>query len=238
MKATPSLKYIPFTRASEIVADMPRKPGSRFADTETLILASDVLQGIFELGNRAGAGEQESVEWLWNLAHNAAVELRAAIDENPKLFRDLISSAPQFPMLVALHPENEKANRDFLKRIRLGERAQVNAHSGSRWSRENAATVWANDVIETLRANQRRYKFITGKRPHWVRKCGKLPALSKDTAAHWWKVGKVALLERFPDPHEITDLAKLVKSEGIGRKRSRVLYLIGRALHSIAAKEI
>lgn len=231
------LQYTSFTRSADIKADAPRKPGSSFEKTSTEQLASQILLAIFELSNRAAANEINAARLLCGMARHSTIELRALVDEHPSLLADMMQKSPQWPMLVSLHPENEQANKAFLKKHRIGESADVNAHSGARWNRDNPATRWAMDVIETIRSNQQKFPLLAKPYPNWVKKCAALPALSKDSAAEWWAVGKLALLEQYPEPQKLSELAKLAKAETCeSRKKHRILEQIGRALHSIAAK--
>lgn len=231
------MKHLPFTRSSEIIAELPRKPGSQFETVDTIMLSSNVLMGLFELSNRAAAGESDAAELLLGITQHGTTELRALLSERPDILKDVVLKCPQFPLMTSLHPENERANREFLKKIKLGEKSEINAHSGSRWDRNNPATTWANDVLETLRANQRRFKVLMEEPPTWVAECSQLPPLSKETAGAWWKVGKQALLERFPEPHKIPELATLAENESDdSRKKHRVLGAIGNAIRALASK--
>ena len=66
-----------------------------------------------------------------------------------------------------------------------------------------------------------------------------LPALTKDTAKCWWRVGKQALLDVLPHPEKISVLRKLAHTkESESQKRALILDLVGRAIHSLAPKAV
>jgi hypothetical protein len=216
------------------------------------------------LKDRALAGDANAAEGLAFIASITAKQLEDLANTRPALFENFVSGCSAWPVLFSLHPGRASQCRDLLRRLGVGTRSEIEASSRAGWHPKVEANRYALALRDTLTANailvtqletalralrgnaeaKAKVKAILRNFPSWARECPKLPPLSKATASDWWKLGKQALQETFPDPQKVEPLRRLVVTKlreqrvewKAGDWRSKIFDRIRKALITIVAK--
>ena len=204
--------------------------------------AVKIDQGVRELQAIAAAGNEDALGALVARLHDAISWLYGFPYRQPELVRKIARQKFDWPVLLANHSQVAKDNQEYIARIQLGEDCPYYSKS-QRWGigkwegKWSTATIWAMKIQETIEANKGCMVFATpfvsrpeykqwwDAIPQWAKDCATLPPLTNDTAAKWFKVGWVAILEYSNGkPEDVPELAALgahraKKSERSGQQK-------------------
>jgi hypothetical protein len=227
--------YYPFTLNEEIPPGLPEPPGEPFNRIETKVLAEQIQKAIDELAARAAAGEADAVEPLYELAVSATTQLGNLARRAPELVRPIAVGWPVFPVVSSPKDERTRSAKKLLASLGVANGLGREYSPKSRWSLENTPTQYAVAMQFTIHFNRRLFQLQRSELsadereqldretarfpgvyrraivfPAWVERAARLPEFNRDSAAEWFEVGWLALMEKTDNhPENVKELRLL-----------------------------
>lgn len=152
---------------------------------------------------------------LYRIAFDLVSRMNRQAQEQPEQWRRISEGEVLWPVIASLHPHYVKgmkqgaAIRDFLKlTLHLGENHCVSFKTNAKSDLHSPITRTAIELIQQV-AQAR--GLVDSQHEHrlsgWRRKANALPPPVKSNAEQWADVAMEALLESYPHPEQIRELA-------------------------------
>ena len=159
----------------------------------------------------ARAGNKEAREQFVGIVHKATEGLSEMTRLRPKDMIPLASYVARWPLMKSTRTRSSDPDH-LLRAIKLGSALPLNLTKKSGWKDDYASFVAGQlqEYLHEMREGEAK-RGIFGDGKTYVMK-EVIPPLRKDTAPRLWYFAKQILLQSYPKPSRVTELAKICTS--------------------------
>jgi len=159
-------------------------------------------------------------------ANNAVYFLNEVARQRPELFRPLARRWTHWPLLIGPNHRHNPDVPGMLKTLEVALGLSTGEDPTSKAGVDDTASVVARrllDYLIDLRTRRRRYPPVVCDR--MIKEARALPPFGKQTFLRWWYVAEAAMLESYPEPVDVPELAGIApQSRGPkSRRRSHIM---------------
>ncbi|MHC1765921.1 MAG: hypothetical protein AB9869_16755 [Verrucomicrobiia bacterium] len=191
------------------------------AKNEVQLLACVAERALAALASKSRNGDGDA---LWHFASSAimaAEGLSQITRANPKALVPVAQGHVRWPLMTSTHPfVSDK--QSLLREIKLGSSYPwLQLDKYSKWKKDTASAI-AFELVKYLdeaRQDNLEIVFACGSVGR-MRKV--LPAFSKETAEKWWLFAKDALLQSYPEPQNVPELASICTTPSRRKSKGRI----------------
>lgn len=155
-----------------------------------------------------------------SMVHTAAEGLSEMTRLRPKDLIPMANQAARWPLMKSFRAESSDSDI-LLRAIKLGSALPVSFAKKARW-KDDFASLVAGELQKYLH-NMRESEFkrgVFGDGKSYMMK-EVIPPLRKDTASRLWHFAEQILLQSYPKPDEVAELAEICKSPSWQKPPSR-----------------
>jgi len=157
----------------------------------------------------ASMGEiRDAAGLLQYLVSFGCVRLMKIAEKNPEILRSIARQKISWPMMMSRHPGYKVNHLAFLESLEQGDAAIFDVNQSSRNGTQKAPIEKGTREIA-----QNLYRCLLSE---WTQTRGRLDGKTvrqfcddDQISSIWWEVARARLLEAYPKPHEIPELARI-----------------------------
>jgi hypothetical protein len=196
--------------------------------------AAIMLNRVFKLAEQ---GNIRAADRLAQIVCRWCDKMNNLARSKPELFRPRARQCWKWPVMKSLHPGLSDDDELILKNLELGKETHLELDKSARWKLDEAAEHASSLLFYIFQV--RKIHFYQDKYTAWLTKAARaLPEFNDDSAPHWWELAREILLAIYPEPHKVSELAKLVTAKSHrksgGRMKARILEILEKRFKAFA----
>lgn len=168
----------------------------------------------------ARAGNKEARQQFVGIVHTATEGLSEMTRARPKDLIPLACGVARWPLMKSTRAES--SDPDYLLRaIKLGSALPVNFTKKAKWKDDYASFVAGElqKYLHDMRESEFKRGVFSDGKTYLMKEV--IPPLRKDTALRLWYFAEQILLQSYPKPNEVAELAKICTSPSWQKPPSR-----------------
>jgi hypothetical protein len=170
--------------------------------------AIKVTQSSKTKANTVKGDIRDAAGLLHYLVNFGCAKLMKIAEKNPEILRPIARQKESWPMMMSKHPGYKVDHLKFLESLKQGEDALFDVNQTSRDGTQKAAVEKGTRGIA-----QKLYVCLWVEWNQTGQKLDGVPVpqfcYDAETISVWWKVAKARLLESYPTPHKVPELARI-----------------------------